>query len=74
MERQQFIAYQLDLFTETGQDAICPYTNSEEVNRAQVSKASQVKEAGEQERALTQNLMEAVLCQSNITQTYKQAE
>ena len=74
MERQQVIAYQLDLFTEAGQDAICPYTDSEEVNRAKVSKASQVKEAGGQERALTPNLMEAVLCQSNITQAYKQVK
>lgn len=74
MKRQQVIAYQLDLFSGIGQDAICPYTHSEEVNRAKVSKASQVKEAGEQERALTHDLMKVVLSQSNITQAYKQVK
>ena len=74
MKRQQVIAYQLDLFSGTGQDVICPYTYSEEVDRAKVSKASQVKEAGEQERALTHDLMKVVLSQSNITQAYKQVK
>lgn len=63
MKRQQVTAYQLDLFSVRGQDGICPYANSEEVNRAKASKASQVKEAGEQERALTHDLMKVVFSQ-----------
>ena len=34
----------------------------------------QVKEAGEQERALTHDLMGAILCHSNIKQAYKQVK
>ena len=37
-------------------------------------KELQVKEAGEQERALTHNLMEAILSTDNIRQVYRQVK
>ena len=74
MKRQQVTEYQLDLFSVVGEDSVCPYVNSEVVNEAIPLKASQVKEAGEQKRALVQHLMEAILCQSNINQAYKQVK
>ena len=57
MEQQQAITYQYDLFDSKGQDVIRPFAGSEAVSGAQAIKALQVKEAGEQKRALTQDLM-----------------
>ena len=74
MKRQQVTEYQSDLFSAVGEDSACPYVNSEVVNGAIPSKVSQVKEAGEQKRALAQNLMDAILCQSNIKLAYKQVK
>jgi len=74
MEQQQAITYQYDLFDTKGQDVIRPFAGSEAVRVAQATKALQVKEAGEQERALTQDLMGAILSQSNIKQAYKQVK
>ena len=74
MKRQQVTEYQLDLFSAVGEGSVCPYVNSEVVNEAIPLKASQVNEAGEQKRALAQHLMEAILCQSNINQAYKQVK
>jgi group II intron reverse transcriptase/maturase len=74
MKRQQVTAYQSDLFTVAVKDSVCPCVDSEAVSRANTSKALQVEEAGEQERALTLDLMGAVLCHSNITQAYKQVK
>ena len=74
MEQQQAITYQYDLFDSKGQDVIRPFAGSEAVRGAQATKALQVKEAGEQERALTQDLMGAILSQSNIKQAYKQVK
>lgn len=74
MEQQQAITYQYDLFDTKGQDVIRPFAGSEAVRGAQATKALQVKEAGEQERALTQDLMGAILSQSNIKQAYKQVK
>jgi len=74
MKRQQVTEYQLDLFSAVGKDSVCPYVNSEVVNGAIPLKASQVKEAGEQKRALAKHLMEAILCQSNMNQAYKQVK
>ncbi|MBP8945556.1 MAG: group II intron reverse transcriptase/maturase [Paludibacteraceae bacterium] len=74
MEQQQAITYQYDLFDTKGQDVIRPFAGSEAVSGAQAIKALQVKEAGEQERALTQDLMGAILSQSNIKQAYKQVK
>ena len=54
MAQQQAITYQYDLFTPTGQVVIRPFSTSKAVRVAQERKALQVKEAGEQERALTQ--------------------
>ena len=58
MEQQQAITYQYDQFDSKGQDVIRPFAGSEAVSGAQAIKALQVKEAGEQKRALTQDLME----------------
>jgi group II intron reverse transcriptase/maturase len=74
MEQQQGITYQYDLFTQTGQEVIRPFGTSEAVSGALSTKALQVKEAGEQERALTHDLMGAILCHSNIREAYKQVK
>jgi len=74
MAQQQAITYQYDLFDTMGQEVIRPFAGSEAVRGAQATKALQVKEAGEQERALTQDLMGAILSQSNIKQAYKQVK
>jgi len=74
MAHQQEITYQYDLFNQTGEDVIRPFGKSETVSGAQPTKALQVKEAGEQERALTHDLMGAILCHSNIRQAYKQVK
>lgn len=71
MAQQQDITYQLDLFNQQ-EEVTRPFVPSETVVVAQSIKALQVKEAGEQERALTHNLMVAILCQSNIQQAYLQ--
>lgn len=72
MEQQQAITYQYDLYCETGQEVDRPSLRSEAVCGAQPAKALQVKEAGEQGRALAPDLMGAILCHSNIRQAYKQ--
>ena len=53
MAQQQDITYQLDLFNQQAEKVIRPFARSETVCGAQTIKALQVKEAGEQERALT---------------------
>ena len=57
MKRQQEIAYQLDLFTEQQQNAVHFFDNCEDVNRSEARKVKQVNEAGQQRRALKENLM-----------------
>ena len=57
MEQQQAITYQYDLFDSKCQDVIRPFAGSEVVSGAQAIKALQVKEAGEQKRAITHDLM-----------------
>ncbi|HOV36801.1 MAG TPA: group II intron reverse transcriptase/maturase [Dysgonamonadaceae bacterium] len=74
MGQQQDITYQYDLFNQIGEDVIRPFVGSETVRGAQRIKALQVKEAGEQERALVPDLMGAILCHSNIKQAYKQVK
>ncbi len=74
MAQQQEITYQHDLFKDTGQDVIRPFAKSEAVSGALSTKALQIKEAGEQERALTHDLIGAILCHSNIKQAYKQVK
>lgn len=74
MAQQQEIMYPHDLFTRTGQDVIRPFVRSEAVSGSQSIKVLQVEEAGEQERALTHDLMGAILCHGNIKQAYKQVK
>ena len=74
MVQQQEITHQYDLFTQKGEDVIRPFAPSETVSRTLPTKALQVKEAGGQERALTYDLMGAILCHSNIKQAYKQVK
>ena len=74
MAQQQDITYQYDLFNQTGQDVIRPFATGEAVSGTESTKALQIKEAGEQERALTHDLMGAILCHSNIKQAYKQVK
>lgn len=74
MKQQQEITYQLDLFNQTGQEVTRPFAQSEAVSGALPTKALQVKGAGEQERALTHDLMGAILCHSNIRQAYRQVK
>ena len=74
MAQQQDVTYQYDLFTQTGEDVMRPFVISEVVSGAVPIKALQIKEAGEQERALAPDLMGAILCHSNIKQAYKQVK
>ena len=74
MAQQQEITYQYDLFNVKCQDVMRPFVGSEAVSGAPSIKALQLKEAGEQERALTHDLMGAILCHSNIKQAYKQVK
>ena len=72
MAQQQGRSYQLDLFSELFPDPLCLSSNSETVSGAEEVKEFQVKDAGEQERALTRNLMCEILSHDNIEQAYKQ--
>lgn len=75
MTQQQDVTYQFDLFNQTGQEVIRPLETSEAVSGAPTRKALQVKEAGEQERALAHHdLMGAILCHTNIKQAYRQVK
>ena len=74
MAQQQEITYQYELFKCTVQEVIRPFAKSEVVHGALSITALQVKEAHEQERALTHDLMGAILCHSNIKQAYKQVK
>jgi RNA-directed DNA polymerase len=74
MAQPQAITYQYDLFSEQRQDVIRPFPTSETVCGASGTKAFQVKEAGEQERALTPDLMSLVLSHDNIKAAYKQVK
>ena len=74
MERQQGIAYQLDLFDQTSPEAIRPSHNRDTVSEADDRKELQVKGAGEQKRALAMNLMQVVCSHDNIKRAYKQVK
>ena len=74
MERQQEIVYQLDFFSVEQQAGICPSEERESVSQAQTRKAWQVAGAGQQERALTESLMQAICSIQNICQAYKQVK
>ena len=68
MAQPQEITYQYDLFNERSQEVIRPFPESEAVCGARGIKALQVKEAGEQERALTHDLMGGLY---NLTLNYE---
>ena len=74
MAQQQEIVYQLDLFGEkvTTNYVHCPTRKG--VSGAEGIKELQVIEAGEHERALTHNLLEAILSVDNIRQAYRQVK
>jgi len=74
MERQQQIAYQLDLFMEQDRNAIYPTQTSQGVSEGEMGKESQVTGAGKQERALTEDLMQHVCSGENIRKAYKQVK
>lgn len=74
MEQQQGIAYQLDLFSRTNKDTMRPSHTCEAVRGAEDRKELQVKGSGEQGRALTGNLMQAVCSHENIKRAYKQVK
>ena len=74
MERQQQIAYQLDLFMEQDRRAIYPTQTSQGVSEGMLGEESQVTGAGKQERALTDDLMQHVCSSDNIRKAYKQVK
>ena len=77
MERQQGIAYQIDLFPFNGDNAnaMRHSENCEAVSGANERKESQVKGAGQQERALANcNLMQVICSATNIRSAYKRVK
>ena len=74
MERQQQIAYQLDLFLEQNRNAIDQHPASQDVIEGQEEPVLQITEAGKQERALTDDLMRHVCSSDNIRKAYKQVK
>jgi RNA-directed DNA polymerase len=74
MEQQQAVAYQLDLFSQTKEEAILPSENCETVCGAEARKELQVKGAGEQKRALAGKLMQVICSHENIRRAYKQVK
>ena len=74
MAQQQGISYQLSLFVEGVSSSYRPFPHRNDVHSADGIKALQLEEAGEQERALTHNLMEAILSYDNIRQAYRQVK
>jgi RNA-directed DNA polymerase len=74
MERQQQIAYQLDLFSEQERNAIILTPTSQGVSEGEEGMESQVAGAGKQERALTEDLMQHVCSGDNIRKAYKRVK
>ena len=77
MKRQQGIAYQLELFPLNGDNtnATRHFETCEAVSRANERKESQVKGAGQQERALANcNLMQVICARTNIRSAYKRVK
>jgi len=74
MKQQQGKEYQLDLFDTTIQDSLCHSPNCETVSEADERKEFQVTGAGEQERALADNLMQLVLSPENLKRAHKQVK
>lgn len=74
MEQQQITVYQLDLFSTTNQETVCPSQNRDNVEGAEERKALQIEGAGKQKRALAKNLMQAICSHENIKRAYKQVK
>lgn len=74
MERHKQIAYQLDLFSEQSGNAIAHSPISQGVPEDSEGVGSQVTGAGEQKRALTDDLMQHVCSSDNIRRAYKQVK
>ena len=74
MERQKQIAYQLDLFFEQEGNAIAHSPKSQGVSEDLEGAGPQVTEAGGQERALTEDLMQHVCSSDNIRRAYRQVK
>lgn len=74
MKQQQAIVYQLDLFSQTQEEAILPSEDCETVSGAEARKELQVKGAGEQKRALAEKLMQVICRHENLRRAYKQVK
>lgn len=74
MEHRQVIAYQKDLFIEQNKNAICQSDNCEGVPQAKAGQAGQVNKAGQQGRALAEELMTIVCSSQNLKQAYKRVK
>jgi RNA-directed DNA polymerase len=71
VERQQGRAYQLDLFDEALRKAVRPDTSGEGGTGSGMDGEQQALTALEQQRALTQNVMEEVASAANLNTAYK---
>jgi RNA-directed DNA polymerase len=74
MERQEQIAYQLDLFSERNRNAIDQHPISRGVSEGTEGTVLQVTGAGKQKRALTDDLMQHVCSSDNIRKAYKRVK
>ena len=74
MEQKQVRTYQLELFGNTQEGELRHFEDREGVTGAEDRKVLQAKGAGEQERALTQHLMQEVCLHENIRRAYKQVK
>ncbi len=74
VERQQGGVYQPDLFDEAWMKAPCPEAPGDGVTATGTNGESQALTALEQQRALTQDLMERVASSANLNQAYKRVK
>lgn len=74
MEQKQDIGYQLHLNYVSDKEHVRHLNHSEAVRQTEYRKVLQTNIAGEQERALTQHLMEVVCSHDNIRRAYKQVK
>jgi RNA-directed DNA polymerase len=74
MERQKEIAYQMELFNRQNENTIPHSQRSQSVTEATARKGLQITGAGEQKRALTDNLRQFVCNSENIRKAYKQVK
>lgn len=74
MEQKQDIGYQLHLDFGSDKEPVHHLNRSEAVSQAEYRKVLQINVAGEQERALTHQLMQVVCSHDNIKRAYKQVK